>query len=94
MSGYPLGRPPKNTSKEAQKQAQLDERVRNEIEGKFGLGKRRYSLNRVMTKLAETSETTIAITFLVINLSTLLRRQVGLSFFVCITVFFVNLLRR
>ncbi|NER40186.1 MAG: IS5 family transposase [Oscillatoria sp. SIO1A7] len=94
MSGSPLGRPPKNTRKEAKKQAQLDERVRNEIEGKFGLGKRRYSLNRVMTKLAETSETTIAITFLVINLSTLLRRQVGLSFFVCITVFFVNLLRR
>ena len=51
-----------------------DERFRNAIEGKFGQAKRRFSLNLVMTKLAETSETSIAITFLVINLSTLLRQ--------------------
>ena len=35
---------------------------------------RRYSLNCVMSKLPSTSETSIAITFLVINLSTLLRQ--------------------
>ncbi|MCA2929708.1 MAG: transposase, partial [Microcystis sp. M110S1] len=40
----------------------------------FGQAKRRFSLNRVMAKLPSTSETAIAITFLVINLSTLLRR--------------------
>ena len=57
MSGPPLGRPRKNPRKEEKKQAQLDERVRNEIEGKFGLAKRKFTLNRVMTKLAETSET-------------------------------------
>jgi hypothetical protein len=74
LSGPPLGRPPKNISKEAKKQAQLDERIRNEIEGKFGQGKRRYGLARIMAKLRETSETTIAISFLVINLSTLLRQ--------------------
>jgi hypothetical protein len=34
----------------------------------------RFSLNRVMAKLPSTSETAIAITFLVINLSTLLRQ--------------------
>jgi len=72
--GTPLGRPPKNVSKETKKQAQLDEGVRNCIEGKFGEGKRRFSLDRVMTKLANTSETTIAITFLVMNLSKLLRQ--------------------
>ncbi|MEC4893978.1 MAG: IS5 family transposase [Oscillatoria sp. PMC 1051.18] len=74
LSGPPLGRPPKNVSKETQKQAQLDERIRNEIEGKFGQGKRRYGLARIMAKLRETSETAIAISFLVINLSTLLRQ--------------------
>jgi len=52
----------------------LDEAVRNCIEGKFGEAKRRFSLNRVMTKLANTSETAIAISFLVMNLSALLRQ--------------------
>jgi hypothetical protein len=74
FSGAPLGRPPKNVSKEMKKQARLDEGVRNCIEGKFGEGKRRFSLDRVMAKLANTAETTIAITFLVMNLSTLLRQ--------------------
>ena len=74
ISGPPLGRPPKNLSKEIKKQAQDDERIRNEIEGKFGVGKRRFSLNRVMAKLAQTSQTAMAITFLVMNLSYLLRQ--------------------
>ena len=74
ISGPPLGRPTKNISKETKKQAQDDERFRNAIEGKFGQAKRRYSLDCIMSKLASTSETSIAITFLVINLSTLLRQ--------------------
>ena len=74
ISGSPLGRPPKNVSKETKKQAQEDERFRNGIEGKFGQAKRRYGLNCIMAKLSETAETSIAITFLVINLSTLLRQ--------------------
>lgn len=72
ISGPPLGRPPKNVSKETKKQAIDDERIRNSIEGKFGQGKRRFSLGRVMTKLPHTSLTSIAISFLVMNLSTLL----------------------
>lgn len=82
ISGPPLGRPRANISKEKKKQAQLDERIRNYIEGKFGQGKRRFSLNRVMAKLSNTSQTAIAITFLVINLSTLLRQVVCL--FLCL----------
>ena len=74
ISGPPLGRPRKDLSKEVKKQAQEDESFRNAIEGKFGQAKRRYGLNRVMSKLSQTSETAIAITFLVINLSTLLRQ--------------------
>ncbi len=78
ISGPPLGRPTKNVSQEQKKQAQDDEGFRNAIEGKFGQAKRRFSLNLVMTKLPETSETSIAITFLVINLSQLLRQFLGL----------------
>jgi IS5 family transposase len=78
ISGPKLGRPPKNVSKQDKKQAQDDERFRNAIEGKFGQAKRRFSLNLVMTKLPETSETSIAITFLVVNLSRLLRQFLSL----------------
>lgn len=82
ISGPPLGRPTKTISKEKKKQALQDERIRNCIEGKFGQGKRRFSLNRVMTKLSYTSQTAIAITFLVMNLSTHLLRL--FSAFLCL----------
>ncbi|CBN57939.1 hypothetical protein OSCI_3570003 [Kamptonema sp. PCC 6506] len=59
MSEPPLGRPPANVSKGTKKQAWEDERIRNAIEGKFGQGKRRFSLNRVMAKLDNTSQTAI-----------------------------------
>ena len=74
LSGPPLGRPPANVSPEKKRQALSDERIRNAIEGKFGQGKRRFGLNLVMAKLDNTSKTAIAITFLVINLSTWWRR--------------------
>ena len=41
---------------------------------KFGQGKRRFSLDRVMAKLDNTSQTALAIVLLVMNLSTRLRR--------------------
>ena len=92
ITGVPLGRQPKIIDKEKKKQAQNDEKFRSRIEGKFGEAKRRFSLGRVMTKLAKTSQTAIAITFLVMNLSTLLRQ---FSAFFCtslrINAFFVIL---
>ena len=66
--------PPANVSKKTKKQSREDERIRNTIKGKFGQGKRKFSLTRVMAKLDNTSQAAIAITFLVINLSTWLRR--------------------
>ena len=87
ISGPPLGRPPANISKEKKKQAASDEKIRSCIEGKFGQGKRRFSLNCVMTKLSHTSKTAIAITFLVMNLCSYLSRL--LRDFLCI--FFNNL---
>jgi transposase, IS5 family len=84
ISGPPLGRPPKNVSRSTKKQALDDERVRNAIEGKFGQAARCYGLNCIMAKLSETAETSIAITFLVINLSTCLGR---LTVFFCLYCF-------
>jgi hypothetical protein len=75
MSGPPLGRPPKNTAdrKQLAKQAYEDEKLRIPIEGKFGNGKRKYGLDRIKTKLKNTSETVIGITVLVMNLEKILR---------------------
>ena len=82
LSGPPLGRPKKVTAenaehlKQEQRQHRQDEIDRIAIEGKFGQGKRRFSLSLVMTKLAETSETAIMIAFIVMNLEKLLKRGV------------------
>ena len=68
LSGPPLGRRPANRSPELLKQQHEDERSRNAIEGQFGQAKRRFSLGRIMAKLSDTAESSIAITFLVMNL--------------------------
>lgn len=74
LSGARLGRPPKITETNrteleiVKRLARQDELDRIEIEGKFGQAKRRFSLNRIMTKLAVTSECAIALTILVMNL--------------------------
>ena len=84
LSGPPLGRPPKDLSKRtaSRKMARQDEIDRISIEGKFGQGKRRFSLSRIMCKLSKTSETAIAVVFLVMNLEKWLRAMF-LNFFVC-----------
>jgi hypothetical protein len=84
LSGPPLGRPKKVTAENAEqlkREKQLhrqDEIDRIAIEGKFGQGKRRFSLARVMTKLAGTSEVAIMIAFIVMNLEKVLK---GLVYF-------------
>jgi len=80
MSGPPLGRKPQNVSAADKKQAAADEAIRNQVEGKFGQAKRRFSLGRIMTKLASTSAAQISLSFLVMNLERALR-QLFLSLF-------------
>ena len=46
---------------------------RNAAEGKFGEGKQTYSLGRIAARLKETSETSIYLAFLVMNLEKRLR---------------------
>ena len=74
LSGPRLGRPPTVTPENADRlksearRARQDEIERIPIEGKFGQGKRKYGIGRLMTKLSETSETAISVCFLVMNL--------------------------
>jgi hypothetical protein len=75
MSGAKLGRPPKVVSKSEKIQGNLDERIRNKVEGKFGEVKRRYGLNLIKTKLSQTSENQIAMGILAMNLMTVLRSK-------------------
>ena len=78
LSGPPLGRPKQMTEANASELKQdrrihrQDEIDRIAIEGKFGQGKRRFTLGRIMAKLAQTSEATIAISFIVMNLEKIL----------------------
>ena len=71
--GPGLGRPSSSEKirKEEKLQNRQDERERNVIEGKFGQGKRRFCLSRIMAKLQNTSETAIAVSFLAMNLAKL-----------------------
>jgi transposase, IS5 family len=75
LSGPPLGRPAKDPDLlKAQRLAERhDAKVRNRIEAVFGEGKRHYGLGRIMVRLRETSETVIAMQFLVMNLERRLR---------------------
>ena len=83
LSGPPLGRPSSQVEKrrEIKLQARQDELDRIPIEGKFGQGKRRFSLARIMCKLALTSETAITMAFVVMNLEKWLKSHFLASFF-------------
>ncbi|MEK6216468.1 MAG: transposase, partial [Boseongicola sp.] len=83
MSGPPLGRKPQNVSAADKRQALADESIRNAVEGKFGQGKRRFGLGRIMAKLASTSAAQISLTFLVMNLQQALRLFVLSIIFAC-----------
>ncbi|NMA61194.1 MAG: transposase [Firmicutes bacterium] len=59
--------------KKQRKQEREDSKIRNHIEGKFGEGKRFYGLGLVMTRLADSCETVVALQLLVMNLGRKLR---------------------
>ena len=75
LSGPPLGRPLQDNDeyRKLLKKAKADAITRIPIEGVFGTAKRRYGLSRIMSKLSNTSATTISMTFLVMNLEKILR---------------------
>ena len=78
MSGPKLGRPPKDKAiyREQQRIERDESGERSAIECEFGVGKRRYSLGLIMTRMKHTSEVAIHITVLTMNLF----RKLRLSF--------------
>ena len=85
ISGPCLGRPPKDmTLRKKQKEIQRqDEAVRNAVEGRFGVGKRKYKLDRILTKIKGSSETLIALVFMVMNLE----KAIALLAFIFLSIF-------
>jgi hypothetical protein len=75
LSGKRLGRPPKDPEINAANKRQLseDQRRRNEVEGCFGSGKRKYSLGLIMARLKKGAETSISMAFLVMCAEKILR---------------------
>jgi len=58
---------------EQQELFKSDLRKRSVIEGRIGTGKRKYGLDRILTKLVETSRTVITMAFFVMNAEKILR---------------------
>ena len=75
LSGKRLGRPPKDPEVNAAYKQKLsaDQRRRNEVEGVFGSGKRKYSLELIMARLPRGAETSISMAFLVMCAEKVLR---------------------
>lgn len=94
LLGPKLGRPSKNNIKIEKSILKQDEGERNLIESRFGVGKRRFGLGRIMAKLQCTSETVIALQFLILNLEHKLRvlfANFSFTFFYCNIVDFTEL---
>jgi transposase, IS5 family len=90
ISGPCLGRPPKDVKlrKEQIEIQRQDEAVRNAVEGRFGVAKRRYKLDRILTKLKGSSESLIALVFMVMNL------EKAMAFVAFIYLCFINTFQR
>lgn len=73
LSGPRLGRKSAEEKKTESRQIHQDSCDRNAVEGTFGVCKRRYGLERVMTRLPDSSLTSIAIGFFVSNMERKLR---------------------
>lgn len=73
LSGPRLGRKTEEEKKEESLQIYQDGCERVAVEGEFGVCKRRYSLDRVMTRLPDTSMSSISMTFFVANMERKLR---------------------
>ena len=70
INGPKLGKPPTDDALRRQqlKEEWLESGERGEIERDFGVGKRRYSLGRIMMKLRDTSEVAVRVVVLAMNL--------------------------
>lgn len=82
MTGKPLGRPRKVTIKNADEikkeelQRYQDDVDRIPVEGRFGVAKRKYGMGLIKTKLQETSELSIHMSVLVMNLDKIASEEI------------------
>ena len=77
LSGPRLGRPGKDHSEELlQERGEIGEH--GEVEGKFGNGKRKLGLSRIMAKLAETTGAMIGMDIFILNMEKLMRQEASL----------------
>jgi hypothetical protein len=84
-TGKPLGRPVKETlTAEQLKTRQEETSERNQVEGVFGVGKRRYLLDLVKARLSDTSLSWICASFFAMNLMTLLRQSLFFVYFLLV----------
>jgi hypothetical protein len=79
LTGPRLGRSSATEDKALKKQQAQDSADRNAVEGKFGEGKHKYGLDRIMARIKESCETVISLIFLSMNINRRLR--ISLSFF-------------
>ncbi len=75
---------------EQQELFKSDLRKRSVIEGRIGTGKQKYGLDRILTKLVETSRTVITMAFFVMNAEKILR-LLRLLFVLLIPIYFAML---
>jgi hypothetical protein len=92
-SNQRLGRPPKEAEINAAQKQQVcaDQRKRNEVEGCFGSGKRKYSLDLIMVRLPKGEKTSISMAFVVMCAEKI--RRLFRLFFVIIFVWFYTVKR-
>ena len=87
LSGPRLGRPKASEIEVDREQAYQDSCNRNEVEGRIGIGKRRYGLDLIYARLEETGEVEAAMNILAMNVAHVLRAL--LRFFAKLAGFFV-----
>ena len=74
ISGPRLGRPGKDQPADVRQELQ-EIGERNEVEGRFGNGKRKLGLSQIMAKLKETAGSMIAMDIFILNMERLFRRK-------------------
>lgn len=74
LAGQGPGRPPGDPAvrRQRERDSKQDEADRQPVEGIFGRAKRRFGLRQLLTRRSDTSETTIAMIFIVMNLERIL----------------------
>ena len=73
LSGPRLGRPKASEIEADREQAYQDSCDRNEVEGRIGIGKRRYGLDLIYARLESTGEVEAAMNILAMNVAHVLR---------------------